>query len=154
MYEIINNHKIIIPKNQDAQMNTDGVIYADKNMIKRIKDDGTINQVINVAKLPGIVGNSLAMPDCHQGYGFCIGGVAAFDLDEGVISCGGVGFDINCGVRLLSTDIEYNEIEKSIKNVLAQLFRDIPTGTGKDQQKSLNSKELKKVLEKWCKICI
>ena len=86
-------------------MRTRGLIYASREMLPKIQEDQSLQQVANVATLPGIVGASLAMPDIHWGYGFPIGGVAAFDLDEGVISPGGVGYDINCGVRLLRTSL-------------------------------------------------
>ena len=92
-----------IPKSGD--MLTDGMVFADARLLRNIEEDMSLQQVANVACLPGIVGYSLGMPDIHWGYGFPIGGVAGFDLDEGVISPGGVGYDINCGVRLLSTGL-------------------------------------------------
>ena len=96
-----------IPRSYKPQMRTDGVIYADDTLIASIRQDKSPEQVANVATLPGIVGASLAMPDIHWGYGFCIGGVAATDPDDGgVISPGGVGYDINCGVRLLRSDLQ------------------------------------------------
>ena len=86
-------------------MRTRGVVYCSAEMIPALRQDQSLQQVANVATLPGIVGASLAMPDIHWGYGFPIGGVAAFDLAEGVVSPGGVGYDINCGVRLLRTNL-------------------------------------------------
>ena len=91
-------------------MRTRGLIFASKEMIPKIMEDKSLEQVANVATLPGIVGPSMAMPDIHWGYGFPIGGVAAFDLEEGVVSPGGVGYDINCGVRLLRTNLEPREV--------------------------------------------
>ena len=91
---------------QEGKMRTRGVVYASRQMVPKIQEDRSLVQVANVAYLPGIVGASLAMPDIHWGYGFPIGGVAAFDMDEGVVSPGGVGYDINCGVRLLRTNLE------------------------------------------------
>src|SRR5437016_1323926 len=112
-------------------MRIEGLIYADENLIKQIEKDQTMDQVANVATLPGLVGRSLAMPDAHQGYGFCIGGVAAADVREGAVSAGGVGFDINCGVRLLASSLEVKDVRPSLEDLLNQLFRDIPCGTGK-----------------------
>lgn len=111
-------------------MRVDGIVYASKKMLDDILKDKSLAQVINVATLPGIVKASMAMPDIHQGYGFPIGGVAAFDMEEGVISPGGVGYDINCGVRLLRTELEAKKIAESKRQLVCQLFRDIPTGVG------------------------
>ena len=112
-------------------MRVDGIIFADDTLIEQIKKDQGPEQVVNVATLPGIQKASLAMPDIHWGYGFCIGGVAATDPEEGgVISPGGVGYDINCGVRLLRTNLDWSEVKDRIKPLVDQLFRDIPTGVG------------------------
>jgi tRNA-splicing ligase RtcB len=100
-----------------------------------------------VATLPGLVGRSLAMPDAHQGYGFCIGGVAAADLAEGVVSAGGVGFDINCGVRLLATSVDEGSVREKIEPLLNQLFRDIPCGTGRKGLLNVSGDSLDRVLE-------
>ncbi|MEM1642997.1 MAG: RtcB family protein, partial [Desulfurococcaceae archaeon] len=94
-----------IPKGSKACMSTDAIIYADDHLLEKMKSDLTLEQAANVACLPGILRASYVMPDGHQGYGFPIGGVAGFDYDEGVISPGGVGYDINCGVRVLSTNL-------------------------------------------------
>ena len=120
-----------IPKSYRADMRVDGIIFADDTLIEQIKKDQGPEQVVNVATLPGIQKASLAMPDIHWGYGFCIGGVAATDPEEGgVISPGGVGYDINCGVRLLRTNLVWSEVKDRIKPLVDQLFRDIPTGVG------------------------
>src|SRR3990172_435041 len=120
----------LIPKGTKPGMRTDALIYADEALLKQILTDLSLEQAINVAFLPGIVGRSLAMPDIHQGYGFPIGGVAATDVRTGVVSPGGVGFDINCGVRLLATSLDREEVIPRIKELVHQLFRDVPCGTG------------------------
>ena len=115
---------------QEGKMRTRGLIFASKAMIPKIMEDRSLEQVANVATLPGIVGPSLAMPDIHWGYGFPIGGVAAFDLEGGVVSPGGVGYDINCGVRLLRTSLKRPEVERHIEDLVNLLFRNIPSGLG------------------------
>ena len=116
-----------IPKSYKTGMRVPGIIYADEKLVKDINKDKAAEQVANVAFLPGIVKYSLAMPDIHWGYGFPIGGVAATDIKEGgVISPGGVGFDINCGVRLLKTNFQYDEIKNKIKDLVYVLYSDIP----------------------------
>ena len=113
-------------------MRVEGRVFASDRLMDQIRNDKSLEQVANVATLPGIVGASLAMPDIHWGYGFPIGGVAAFDPDlGGVISPGGVGYDINCGLRLLRTDIGKKEIAGKINDLVAQLFAHIPVGVGK-----------------------
>ena len=120
-----------IPKDAQAGMRVDGIIYASSDLIAEVISGGGPAQVANVATLPGIVGASLAMPDIHWGYGFCIGGVAATDVEAGgVISPGGVGYDINCGVRLLRSDLPAEEVRGRMKRLVDQLFRDIPAGVG------------------------
>src|SRR5512147_1665223 len=94
-----------IPRDESRGMRTDVVVYANRELLEHIRRDLSLEQAMNVATLPGIVGPSLAMPDIHQGYGFPIGGVAATDFKDGVVSPGGVGFDINCGVRLIRTSL-------------------------------------------------
>jgi tRNA-splicing ligase RtcB len=142
----IDEYRWLLP--QQGKMRTDGLLFLDKGLLEHIKNDKSINQVANVAWLPGIVGRSLAMPDIHQGYGFPIGGVAAFDPDKGVVSPGGVGYDINCGVRLLRTSLEKDEITPQIVNLVNCLFTNIPSGVGSKQRHlKLNKQELKKVLE-------
>ncbi len=120
-----------IPKEYREDMRVDGLIFADETLMETIKLDNGPEQVANVATLPGIRKASLAMPDIHWGYGFAIGGVAATDPEDGgVISPGGVGYDINCGVRLLRSDIEWADAKPLIRKLVDQLFRDIPTGVG------------------------
>ncbi len=127
-------------------MRVPGMIYADERMMKAMGKDESHRQVANVAHLPGIIGHSLAMPDIHWGYGFPIGGVAAFDLEEGVISPGGVGYDINCGVRLMSTNLLFTEIQTKLRELVIDLFRNIPSGVGSESELKLSLEEEKKVL--------
>ncbi len=126
--ERITDYKWRIPKH--GAMRVDGIVYASKKMLDPIREDESLNQVVNVATLPGIVGASLAMPDIHWGYGFPIGGVAAFDEHSGVVSPGGVGYDINCGVRLLTTNLTVSDVADKMHSIVNQLYRDIPTGVG------------------------
>ena len=120
-----------IPADAQRGMHVDGIIYASEALIADVLTGGGPAQVANVATLPGIVGASLAMPDIHWGYGFCIGGVAATDISQGgVVSPGGVGYDINCGVRLLRSDLGAGDVRPRIKDLVNQLFRDIPAGVG------------------------
>ena len=111
-------------------MRTDGLVFASDAQMRDLENDEALKQVANVACLPGIVGPSIAMPDIHWGYGFPIGGVAAFDPDDGVISPGGVGYDINCGVRLLSTPLTADEARARMRELVDELFRVIPSGVG------------------------
>jgi tRNA-splicing ligase RtcB (3'-phosphate/5'-hydroxy nucleic acid ligase) len=127
----LDDYRYLIPKDYREGMKIEGLIYASEELIGAIENDLTMMQVANVATLPGFVGRSLAMPDAHQGYGFAIGGVAAADIQSGVVSAGGVGFDINCGVRLLGSALRIDEVNPKIDGLLNQLFRDIPCGTGK-----------------------
>ncbi len=133
-----------------GQMRVPGRIYISQGMIEKGLNDGeALKQVVNVAHLPGIEKYSLAMPDIHWGYGFPIGGVAATNLDEGVISPGGVGYDINCGVRLATTNIEFEQIKDKIDNLVSRLFQTVPTGVGASGAiKKLSTVDLKKVLTK------
>lgn len=117
-----------IPKS--GKMNVPCRIFASEKLLLDIKKDKTLEQIKNVSMLPGIVKHAIALSDCHQGYGFPIGGVAAFDLDKGVISPGGVGYDINCGVRILSTNIKVVDFMKKRKEILHSIFRSVPSGVG------------------------
>src|SRR5438270_3533654 len=129
--ERIDETCVRIPKGYKPGMRVDGLIFADERLEAQLRKDQAPDQVANVATLPGIQHASLAMPDIHWGYGFCIGGVAATDPEQGgVISPGGVGYDINCGVRLVRTNLTYSEAKDRIKPLVDQLFRDIPTGVG------------------------
>jgi tRNA-splicing ligase RtcB len=127
-------------------MRVDGIVYADEDLLEAIKNDKTIEQIANTASLPGIVGYSLGMPDAHQGYGFAIGGVVAVDLKEGVVSPGGIGYDINCGVRLLATDLEFDDVKPKLEELVKQLFHEIPSGTGRGGDLKLSYAELDEVM--------
>ena len=128
-------------------MRTRGLVYASREMIPKIQEDRSLEQVANVATLPGIVGASLAMPDIHWGYGFPIGGVAAFDVEEGVVSPGGVGYDINCGVRLLRTNLEREDVTCCMDELVNTLFANIPSGLGSRRKDlKLTMPTLKEVL--------
>ncbi len=145
--EKINDYKWRIPKT--GNMRVDGIIYASEKLLQISASDNAYQQVANVACLPGIIKNSMAMPDIHWGYGFCIGGVAAFDYDEGIISPGGVGYDINCGVRLMRTNLRLEEVKPKIKELMASLFSRIPCGVGSSGAiKKLSKEEEKKVMQK------
>lgn len=145
--EKISDFKYRIRKHGD--MNVDGIVYSDSSMMEQISKDESLTQVANVATLPGIVKHSLAMPDIHWGYGFPIGGVAAFRLDDGIVSPGGVGYDINCGVRLLRSFITRDEIKPHIKSLTSRLFMNIPSGVGsKRKDMRLNNNEARQVLIK------
>ncbi|GAK49098.1 hypothetical protein, fragment [Candidatus Moduliflexus flocculans] len=129
--EKIDDNRWRVP--QHGNMRVDGIVYTSETLLPHLQADATVQQVANVAQLPGIVGQSLAMPDAHWGYGFPIGGVAAFDADEGVISPGGVGYDINCGVRLMRSNLRRNDIEDSMKELVTALFKNIPSGVGSER---------------------
>jgi tRNA-splicing ligase RtcB len=130
-------------------MRVPGRVYADAELLRGLEGEQSLNQVRNVAHLPGILRYSLAMPDIHFGYGFPIGGVAAFGIEEGVVSPGGVGYDINCGCRLLATDLQRGDIEPRVKTMVDQLFRDVPSGVGSSGAISkLPRKELERLLVK------
>lgn len=144
--EQIDAFRYRIPRNEAAGMHTDVVVYASAPLIEQIQKDQSLVQAINVATLPGIVGHSLAMPDIHQGYGFPIGGVAATDMEEGVVSPGGVGFDINCGVRLVRTSLHEGEVRLRLKQLIDQVFRDVPCGTGTEGRVKIKRSELDQVL--------
>ena len=147
MIKKLDDFRYSIPKSHKKGMLIEGLIFANQPLIQQIGKDLTIDQVANVATLPGLVGRSLAMPDAHQGYGFCIGGVAAADLSDGVISAGGVGFDINCGVRLLTSPFQLNEIKSKLQMLLNDLFHSIPCGIGQRGVINLSNDDLNQVLE-------
>jgi tRNA-splicing ligase RtcB len=142
----IDNYRYLIPKSFRDGMKVEGLIYASSELIGAIERDETLKQVANVATLPGLIGRSLAMPDAHQGYGFAIGGVAAADIDKGIVSAGGVGFDINCGVRLLASEFTLEEVKPKLDALLNQMFRDIPCGAGKSGIIDLSFEQLDEVL--------
>jgi len=145
--EILRVHDYLWEIPRSGEMRVPGRIYANEHMLDEIRDDPAVTQVANVACLPGIVGYSLAMPDIHWGYGFPIGGVAAIDADEGVISPGGVGYDINCGVRLIRTNLRYENVSGRAVQLADALFDTIPAGVGSEGAiPGLAIAELKRVL--------
>ncbi len=135
-----------IPADRNLGMTVPGIIYADRPMIDEMRADPALQQVANVATLPGIVGASFAMPDFHYGYGFSIGGVAGIDAAEGVISPGGVGYDINCGVRLLRTDLMLGDVQDRIDRLIDAVYSNVPAGAGKDGKVPVRRRELEEVL--------
>jgi tRNA-splicing ligase RtcB (3'-phosphate/5'-hydroxy nucleic acid ligase) len=132
-----------IPKQED--MKVPAVLYSSSSLIESLTKDLTLKQAKDMACLPGIKKAAYVMPDAHQGYGFPIGGVAAFDMEEGIISPGGVGYDINCGVRLLRTDFVERDINKSKDALLDAIFEEVPTGVGRGRPTQLSSKEVKQI---------
>lgn len=136
-----------IPKSYKPGMRVDGLIYASAEMLDQLRADLAPDQVANVAFLPGIQQASLAMPDIHWGYGFTIGGVCATDPDEGgVISPGGVGYDINCGVRMVRTNLTYRQVKPRLTELIDELFNRIPTGVGKSGKYRFSPKELRELM--------
>jgi tRNA-splicing ligase RtcB len=135
-----------IPKSYKAGMRVDGLIYADEKLIAPIRGDNAPEQVANVATLPGIQKASLAMPDIHWGYGFPIGGVAAMDPAEGgVVSPGGVGYDINCGVRLMRSDLTVDDVGPRLERLLGEIYNTVPCGVGVGGKEVLAPSELRRV---------
>ncbi|OGO44654.1 MAG: RNA-splicing ligase RtcB [Chloroflexi bacterium RBG_16_60_22] len=146
--EKIDAYRWRIPMDYKKGMRVPGIIYADAAMVDHILDEQAPEQVANVAFLPGIVCCSLAMPDIHWGYGFAIGGVAAVRTSDGVISPGGVGFDINCGVRILRTNLTREDVSPKIKELVDALFYAVPSGLGSKGRIKLSAGEIDDVLEK------
>jgi len=143
----IDSTRIEIPVDYKQGMRVNGIIYVDEALEKDLEIQA-IDQVANVATLPGIVGSSMAMPDVHTGYGFSIGGVAAFDLKDGIVSPGGVGYDINCGVRLLRSNLRKDDVAAKIKDLVSVLFNEIPSGVGSKGKVRLGPDDQKRILKK------
>lgn len=147
--ELIKNHDYLWEIPKQGAMLVPGRIYANARMIDDLRDDPALTQVANVACMPRIVGYSLAMPDNHWGYGFAIGGVAAMDADAGVISPGGVGYGINCGARLVRTDLQYKDVLPHVLKLADALFDAIPAGVGsKGAIPDLSIEELRRLRRK------
>ena len=136
-----------LSQDYDEDMQSPVRIFANDQVFSQAFGDRSIEQLINVSKLPGIVNYALAMPDMHQGYGFPIGGVAAFDYDRGIVSPGGVGYDINCGVRLLASGLAFERIESHLDDLATQLYNNCPSGVGRDGAVRLSHSEIDQVLE-------
>jgi len=142
----IDDYRWEIPISYKQGMAVPGLIFASESMLTHILEENAFQQVANVAFLPGVVGRSLAMPDIHWGYGFPIGGVAATRIKDGVVSPGGVGFDINCGVRLLRTNLTEGEVRPKIEQLVNELFLRIPSGVGSEGKIRVSEKELSEVM--------
>jgi tRNA-splicing ligase RtcB len=146
--EKLDDYRWIIPRQTRPGMLTDALIYTNERLLRDVLRDQCLEQAANVAMLPGLVGRSLAMPDIHQGYGFPIGGVAATLPEEGgVVSPGGVGFDINCGVRLLASTLAIEDVAPKVRNLVDQLFRDVPSGAGRGGDVRVSHQDLDLILK-------
>ena len=142
----IDDYRWKIPADYKPGMRVPGLIYASERMLDSMREEQTPEQVANVAFLPGILGYSLAMPDIHWGYGFPIGGVAATKVKDGVVSPGGVGYDINCGVRLLRTSLGEAEVRPKINELVNDLFLNVPSGLGSEGKIQVNQKEMDRLM--------
>lgn len=142
-----------IPKAFKSGMRVPGRIYATEKLLRDF-DQGVFEQVTNVATLPGILKYAYCMPDGHWGYGFPIGGVAAMDVDEGVISPGGIGFDVNCGMRLVVTNLTYEEVKPHLETLVNKLFGRVPAGVGSRGFVNISQKEFRRVAEEGARWCI
>ena len=140
----ITPYEFDLPKK--GQMKVPGKLFSSKKLLDLVKQDKSLQQVSNVASLPGIQKFAYAMPDMHQGYGFTIGGVAAFDLEKGIITPGGIGFDINCGVRLLATNLTEKKVREKIEELINQLFKRVPCGIGRGSTLKIDDETLNKVM--------
>lgn len=138
LWEIPRSGRMLVP----------GRVYASESLLRKIQEDKSLDQLVNVAHLPGIQKYAVAMPDIHWGYGFPIGGIAAMDAGEGVISPGGVGYDINCGVRLMSTALLEADVRPSLKKLVAALFKNIPSGAGEGGKVKLSEKDYRGIFTK------
>ena len=149
--EKLDNFRWQIPQTYKPGMKVPGLIYASESLLQGIVNDKAPEQVVNVSFLPGIVKYSLAMPDIHWGYGFAIGGVAATDpKDGGVISPGGVGYDINCGVRLMRSNLLLEDVKPGLEKLINALFNNIPSGVGSSGDIRVDSREEEEIF--WLKL--
>lgn len=150
--EKVGDYEWKIPAGFKPCMKTDAIIFADEYLLEKMESDLTLDQAANVACLPGIELYSYVMPDGHQGYGFPIGGVAGFDIEDGVISPGGVGYDINCGVRVLRTNLSLQDVKSKLRDLVDAIFKNVPSGVGSTGYLKLTFRDLDEVLEygvKW-----
>lgn len=150
--EKVGDYEWRIPAGFKPCMKTDAIIFADEYLLEKMESDLTLDQAANVACLPGIELYSYVMPDGHQGYGFPIGGVAGFDIEDGVISPGGVGYDINCGVRVLRTNLSLQDVKSKLRDLVDAIFKNVPSGVGSTGYLKLTFRDLDEVLEygvKW-----
>ena len=144
--ERVDPYRWRIPKRFNSEMHIPGMVYADDELIEQIVEDNALHQVANVATLPGVVGYSLGMPDIHWGYGFPVGGVAATSVENGVVSPGGIGFDINCGVRMLATDLLRDQVRGKVDKLANELFSNLPSGVGGAGMRQLSPGEMRDVM--------
>jgi tRNA-splicing ligase RtcB len=144
--EKLNEFEFKINVDDSKKMNVPVTIYADDNLILKMSEDRTLDQAVNVSTLPGVRKHVVVLPDGHEGYGFPVGGVAATDMEEGVISPGGVGYDINCGVRLLRSNLNVNQVKPHLKDLVNELFNSIPSGVGSEGTIKLTRSELDELL--------
>ena len=145
--ERVDEYRWRIPQSYRQGMRVPGMVFADEQLIEKMKTDRTLNQCANVAHLPGIYSHAITLPDGHEGYGFPIGGVAATDYEEGVLSPGGVGYDINCGVRLLTTNLSESDIRPYLAALTTAIFRNVPSGLGSSRSDfRLNLHELERLV--------
>jgi tRNA-splicing ligase RtcB len=144
--EKLSEFEFKINVDDSKKMNVPVTIYADDNLILKMSEDRTLDQAVNVSTLPGVRKHVVVLPDGHEGYGFPVGGVAATDMEEGVISPGGVGYDINCGVRLLRSNLNVNQVKPHLKNLINELFNSIPSGVGSEGAIKLTRSELDELL--------
>ncbi len=142
----VDDYRWEIPTSYKPGMRVPGLVYADERMLRQIVEEQALDQVANVATLPGIVGASLAMPDIHWGYGFPVGGVAAFDTADGVISPGGVGYDVSCGVRVVRTLLDEDEVRPNLQPLVDALFSAVPSGVGATGRVKLGAQATEGVL--------
>ena len=139
-----------VPRTARSDMRVPARLYADEELWRQIESDRTVEQLVNVATLPGIVDFAYAMPDAHEGYGFPVGGVAAFGAEDGIISPGGVGYDINCGVRLMVSELAADDLGEKLEPLVHELSRSVPSGTGRGHREGLTPDELAGVLAHGC----
>ena len=142
----INDFEFTIEKDKSKGMNVPVTIYANDSLISKMVTDRTIDQAVNVSTLPGVRKHVVVLPDGHEGYGFPVGGVAATDLEQGIISPGGVGYDINCGVRLIRTGLVESDLRPKLKDLINGLFGSIPLGVGSEGTIKLEKSELDELL--------
>jgi tRNA-splicing ligase RtcB len=143
-----------IPTDPAAGMRVPARVFADDGLLEQIRRDRSLQQLVNVTHLPGIYGAALGMPDMHEGYGFPVGGVAATVLPDGVISPGGIGFDINCGVRMLASDLKRPRLAGKTESLVHELSRSIPAGLGRGQRLALAGNDLDRVLAEGCRFLV
>ncbi len=143
-----------IPANARGDMRVPVRIYADDELWRQITRDRSVEQAVNVATLPGVTGYVYAMPDVHEGYGFPVGGIAATRTTDGVISPGGVGYDINCGVRLLASELQLEQVQPRLEGAVHDLSRSIPSGPGRNPKLDLSTAELDRVLQEGCRFML